>query len=443
MPAPALVMQTTYAELLERCHASAFQNDFPEDGSFTPKTVKGRRYWYFQAATAQGRAQRYVGQETPELLERIARHREVRNDERERRALVSTLVRSFRLPRLVEEIGGIVEALAQAGVFRLRGVLVGTVAYQTYSAMLGIHLPSGALMTGDVDIAQFSNISIAVGDQTPPMLETLQGIDKTFREIPGIKIDRPATSYKSKDNLRVDFLTPNTGPDTDEPEPLPALRTDAEPLRFLDFLIHEPEPAVLLHGAGVFVLVPSPERYAVHKLIVAGRRATGIAKRDKDLIQAGSLLEALAEKKRTRALQYVWQEAIARGPKWRRLLLEGLLDLKAGSRDTALKALDLSRGTLVGLDLRFNRPAVGFDSTRDVLTFLGEAHGTDVSCAISREALEDHFAGDNLDAEGLVKLFLKNRSLIEGMARKKYLSRPVEEPEAVLIRTTDVELLTK
>ena len=44
MPAPSLVVQTTYAELLERCAAAAaFGESFPDDGTFTPKTIKGRK----------------------------------------------------------------------------------------------------------------------------------------------------------------------------------------------------------------------------------------------------------------------------------------------------------------------------------------------------------------------------------------------------------------
>ena len=98
MPAPQLIVQTTYAELLERCAATAFGDAFPEDGSFTSKTIGGRLYWYFQAATSKGRKQRYVGPESPALLARIAHHKQNRDDERERRSLVSTLVRSYGLP---------------------------------------------------------------------------------------------------------------------------------------------------------------------------------------------------------------------------------------------------------------------------------------------------------------------------------------------------------
>lgn len=322
MPPPVLVMQTTYAELLERCASAAFGDAFPADGEFTPKTVKGRRYWYFQLPTGSGRVQQYVGPETPELLERIAHHKEARADERERRALVSTLVRSFGLPRPIPEVGDIVAALAKAGVFRLRGVLVGTVAYQTYSAMLGSRLPIGSLQTGDVDIAQFKNVSVAIDDRTPPVLDILKAVNKTFRAVPHTTDSRRVTTYQARGGLRVDFLTPNERPETDAPQALRAFQTDAQPLRFLDFLIHQPEPAILLHNAGIYVEVPSPERFAIHKLIVSRRRPGGTAKRDKDIQQSEALIKVLGQK-RPHELASAWQEANARGPQWRKLLTEG------------------------------------------------------------------------------------------------------------------------
>src|SRR5262249_36390544 len=155
-------------------------------------------------------------------------------------------------------------------------------------------LPHSILQTNDVDIAQFKNVSVAVGDQTPPVVDVLKEVDKSFRAVPHIH-QQSVTSYIARGGLRVDFLTPNEGPDTDVPQPLPAFKTDAEPIRFLDFLIHDPEPAVVLHDAGIYVLVPSPERYAVHKLIVSRRRQEGAAKRDKDLAQASALLQVLTE----------------------------------------------------------------------------------------------------------------------------------------------------
>lgn len=323
MPAPELMIQTTYAELLERCSADAFEDDFAENGDFVAKTIKGRRYWYFQSAGEGGRSQKYVGPESPQLLERIGQHRRVRGGEKERRGLISALVRSYGMARPDPQIGKVVAALARAGIFRLRAVLVGTVAYQTYRAMLGTPLPVTMLQTGDVDIAQFANVSAAVDEQTKPVLAILQELDKTFRAVPRSGGARQATSYMSASRVRVDFLTPNQGPETSEAKALRALQTDAEPLRFLDFLIHDPEPAVLLHEAGILVNVPNPIRYAVHKLIVSQRRKIGSAKQDKDIRQAQALLDVLA-RKRPNDLSQVWREASDRGEGWKRFLAQGL-----------------------------------------------------------------------------------------------------------------------
>jgi hypothetical protein len=440
MPAPSLVTQTVYAELLERCASAAFSSAFPDDGVFTSKTIKGRKYWYFQLSSSEGRTQRYVGPETPELLKRIESHKNARDDERERRALVSTLVRSFGLSRPIQEIGAIIAALAKAGVFRLRGVLVGTVAYQTYPAMLGAKFPLPMLQTGDIDIAQFKNVSIAIEDHTPPVLEILKDIDRTFRAVPTIHDGGRTTSYQAKGGLRVDFLTPNEGPDTDEPQPLPAFHTDAQPLKFLDFLIYESQPAVVLHDAGVYVTVPSPQRYVIHKLIISRRRKEGTAKRDKDIQQAEALLNVLTEK-RSFELKAAWDEALNRGPKWKELLLQGVVQLTAQTRDTTLRTVDGRRSMMPGLDLSFNNPPARYDFDRDIVEFVGEAMGSTVHCAISREALDDHFGTDNRDNQGRVERFMEKRSEIENLARIKYLSWPIEEAGAVLVKTTDVPKL--
>jgi hypothetical protein len=111
------------------------------------------------------------------------------------------------------------------------------------------------------------------------------------------------------------------------------------------------------------------------------------------------------------------------------------------ARDIMLKAVDSRRDAIPGLDLTFSNPPPHYDSSRDVATFIGEALGSPVKCAISREALDDHFGANHLDNKGRVGKFLENRSVIEGLARKKYLSWPIEEADAVLIKTEDVSKL--
>jgi len=107
---------------------------------------------------------------------------------------------------------------------------------------------------------------------------------------------------------------------SDKPANMPALGgASAEPLRFMDFLIRDPVRSILLHGAGISVVIPDPCRYAVHKLIIAGRRqndAGGQAKRDKDLRQAGILFEALPVTGHGPSLADALEEAWDRGPAW-------------------------------------------------------------------------------------------------------------------------------
>jgi hypothetical protein len=94
----------------------------------------------------------------------------------------------------------------------------------------------------------------------------------------------------------------------------------AFPLRFLDYLIYQPIRAVLLHGAGVPVLILSPERYAIHKLIVGSRRnenRDGTAKSFKDRLQAKSISEAMIANRQHADLAAAFMEAWDRSDHWR------------------------------------------------------------------------------------------------------------------------------
>lgn len=264
---------------------------------------------------------------------------------RGRRKLVSTLVREARLTAPDRLTGDIVAHLEKAGIFRLRAVLIGTIAFQSYSAYLGVRLPGAIVQTGDTDFAQFHSISNEVEDEIPSILEVLKGVDATFRAIPHRSDGRFTSQYINASSYAVEFLTPNRGGDdlADHPARMAALGdTAAQPMRFMDFLIHEPVRAIMLHGDGVPVIVPAPERYAVHKLIVASQRrigAQGAAKRDKDLQQVRHLFEALPLARMEVELAEVFVEAWERGPSWREALLKGLAMLPDEDGEVVLAGL--------------------------------------------------------------------------------------------------------
>ncbi|QND29435.1 nucleotidyltransferase family protein [Sinorhizobium meliloti] len=339
--------RTMFLELAQRTLDAQFVADFPLEGWFVTVTVKGRDYWYFDLPTPEGKdKRRYVGPASDEAItERVKAHKEIKDNIRERRRMVSTLRRAG-LPGPDPFAGDVTKALADAGLFRLRAVLIGSVAFSTYAGMLGVRLPSSAMQTGDADFAQDFAISAEVQDSLPPILEVLQSLDPEFRAVPHQADKAKVVAFQNARGYRVEFLTGNRGSDeyTGKPSPMPALGgASAENMRFLDYLIYEPVRTVLLFREGVNVLVPAPERYAVHKLIVASRRLTdtlGRVKADKDLSQAALLFEALVESRHGAELTDAWEEAWERGDAWKEGIVSGLSRLPKNG----VKALEKGLG---------------------------------------------------------------------------------------------------
>jgi hypothetical protein len=344
-----ITYRTLYAELEQRSLDASFDAAFPPTGNFVRVPVKGRDYWYFEDRHAE-KKRRYVGPAAdPAISRRVEEFGRSKEQFRGRRRLVSTLVREARFSAPDRLTGDIVEALERAGLFRLRAVLIGTIAFQTYSAYLGVRLPGAIVQTGDADFAQFYSISHEVEDEIPSVLDVLKSVDPSFRPIPHRGDGRYTSQYINGTSYLVEFLTPNRGSDdyADKPARMPALGdTAAQPMRFMDFLIRDPVRALMLHGDGIPVLVPAPERYAVHKLIVANQRLTGsgIAKREKDLKQSRQLFEALQLARMDRELAEVFVEAWNRGAAWQEVIRGGMGYLQPDDaevvRDSLRKALE-------------------------------------------------------------------------------------------------------
>lgn len=308
-----IAIETVYAELTERCHAAAGLEGVPENAAAQWRDRGGRAYLYFKWRDGNRFAERYAGPENDHTKALAAGHQRRRDDRAERRDMVRMLA-GARMPQLDARTGKVLAALADAGVFRLRGVLVGTVAFQVYAPMIGMPLRGAALRTQDVDIAQDYGVSVALDDAlTRPPLEILRDVDPGARAIPARSDGRLSTTYEAA-GVRVEFLTTNRGADRDAPSRLPALRTEAQGLRMMDFLLRDVVPAALLHDAGVAVNVPAPARFAVHKLMVSQRRMGG--KAGKDLAQAEALVRLLSDRQPL-LLQEVLLEAHANGPSWR------------------------------------------------------------------------------------------------------------------------------
>lgn len=288
-------------------------------GSIEERHRNGRTYLYERFRIGSEMKSRYLGEDTPELRTRLAHAAQIKADANDRKKKMSRFVRILRAEGLIgtdRETGSMLAAFAKAGVFRLGGTMVGTAAYSLYQGELGVRFDTDELaQTGDIDFASFERLSVALGDQVEEspgeILRTLK-----FDPVPSLN-DRQVWKWRqSTGEALVEFLTPAFGDET--VKPLPALGVSAQGLNYLNFLIADPIHAIALYRSGVLVQVPRPERFAIHKLIVADRRRGGPdqAKARKDRGQAAFLVEILA-KDRPEELREAYEDAMARGPRWR------------------------------------------------------------------------------------------------------------------------------
>ncbi|MEW9807253.1 GSU2403 family nucleotidyltransferase fold protein [Mesorhizobium sp. ZMM04-5] len=220
--------------------------------------------------------------------------------------------------------GSLVGALAKAGVFRLGGVLVGTNAFRMYEGELGIRLGlDQTAMTNDVDIASFEKLSLALGETVLPSMEEVFG-DFEFSPVASPNKGKVWRWRQSKSQTLVEFLTPSFSED-EELRELVAFGVSAQSLHFLNYLIAEPIAAAGVYRDGILVHIPRPEKFAIHKLIVADRRIDGpdSIKARKDLVQAELLLAVLAEDRPTDLLE-AYEDALSRGSKWEERLKRSL-----------------------------------------------------------------------------------------------------------------------
>jgi hypothetical protein len=287
----------------------------------TPQLLmrNGRGYWYDLHRVGTSVKNRYLGEDSPEMAKRIAGHVELAKEAKARAEERTRLVRTLRaegLASLDRTTGSLLVGMERAGVFRLGGTLIGTQAFKLYEGELAVRLGQTDLtQTGDIDIAQFEHLSLALGDKVEENLaETFKALD--FDPIPGVRTTSVWRWRQTTSTALVEFLTPSFRPEEDIRE-LPALGVAVQSLHFLNYLIAEPIKAAALYRSGVLVQIPRPEAYAIHKLIVANRRAgPDQLKSRKDRAQAALLIEALAED-RPDELREAYHDAMERGPQWR------------------------------------------------------------------------------------------------------------------------------
>lgn len=315
-----LSVQTTYQDLLDALQLRAVSH---LAGETFIREIGNRAYRYATQRIGNTVTQIYIGPDSPDLRRRIEQAKRTVGEPKDFQRNCTSMVAQLRAAGVLaldQQSGKILTALQRAGTFRLGGTLIGTHAFRMYSAELGFNFGASVGMTQDIDIAAFENIKLVIDDQVDPSLaETFKYLQLTAA--PTIDPKQCPTRWQMPGGRAlIDFLTPRMQ-SRQEVVKLAPLGVWAQTLSFLNYLIADPIPAVGLYRSGVLVQIPRPERYAVHKLIVAQRRQAGPnpAKARKDLAQAQLLIEVLAED-RPEALAIAYDDAVQRGDEWRTLI---------------------------------------------------------------------------------------------------------------------------
>ena len=111
---------------------------------------------------------------------------------------------------------------------------------------------------------------------------------------------------------------------------------------------------------------------------------------------------------------------------------------ESGDRDIQVSSVTRILGVLGMLDertLAFADTHTVYDPMREVVLFEGKDGDKVLLCAISREALDDHYGGDK---KNKLKVFHANRDSIEHEARRKYLAASIEPDGSIFISSDDL-----
>lgn len=328
-----LQTRTLYAELLEQLQILDVSRSIASlKGTFSVKSVNGSDYIYFQHYLPGGRlAQISVGRRSEQTESVMREYAEGKADAREIRDNLKRLSAQVKAGFGMvtdKSVNRVIQSLADAGVFRNGGVLVGTNAYQAIGVMLGLRWSKESMATTDVDIAVERKVSVALPPLTTDIPATLESLQMGFLPVPRLSHKEPSTTYSiRKTRLRLDMLTPKTEA-SDSPVFIRRFNCAAEPLSYLSYLVEDPVQGVIVDSEPVLVNVPQPVRYAMHKLIVSQvRDVASSAKSLKDIHQAYQLL-SLIKDQRPADIAPAWTNLISRGAKWKKHALAGLDEMK-------------------------------------------------------------------------------------------------------------------
>jgi hypothetical protein len=262
-------------------------------GTLKLRTQSGNRYWVREHIRVDGRkVDEYLGPEksldkarVDALRDAIALARGL--------AAASAQLRLLGYQRVERKPAAVLEVLFNHGLFQAGLTLVGSHAYGALLNELGVIAPG--YRTQDVDLARAQPLTVAL-PAGMDLRRLLQETGLAFVPVPGMPSHAPSVSFKlpGRETLAVDLLV--SGREAGRAVPVRELGAHAQSIPLLDYLIDDPIDAVILSPNQVIpVVLPSPERFLLHKLYASQSRRSDRGKSRKDLEQAAVLAAALEE----------------------------------------------------------------------------------------------------------------------------------------------------
>lgn len=262
-------------------------------GTLKQRTRRGTQYWVREHIRVDGRKDdEHIGTAAAVDAARLASVRDAIELAREL-ASGSARLRLLGYQRIERKAAAVLGALFNRGLFEAGVVLVGSHAYGALLNDLGI--AAAGYRTQDIDLARGKRLSLALPAGSG-LREVLEESGLRFVPVPGMPSRRPSASYKTPggESLAVDLLVP--GRVAGEVREVQELRTHAQTVPLLEFLLEDAWSSVVLSPNQVVpVRIPSAERFALHKMYASQRRGSAREKSAKDLEQALVIAVALEQ----------------------------------------------------------------------------------------------------------------------------------------------------
>jgi hypothetical protein len=322
-----LSAQTNFAELVEQAQARMLDRSIADlTGSFNKKEVKGVTYWYWQFRDLSGKNhQVYLGPDDERLRKLIQQRADGKAAGPDQLARLASACISLGCLTVTAPHFKVINRLAEHGFFNAGGVLIGTHAFIAMGNMLGVRW-TGGWKTNDIDFAHAGkNVSLALPTNTESNVhDAITSLEMGLLPVKSITSGVGATYLNARGGeMRIDLLT--TAGRSDAVYRHEPLKVNLQPLKFMEFSPEKITQTAVISGEHALVVnIPSPLRYALHKLVVMAEREEAFrTKIRKDAGQVAAIVSYALERS-PRALEEAAEDIMSRGKGWRSRTAEGM-----------------------------------------------------------------------------------------------------------------------